>query len=155
MKGAITILMLANEQLTASPVRATAAYEALQSLVVRHPGSTRMRHRCAVLALSLSGVIGCSSTAGENWPPFVDRLIAQLEVEPKRNRPGSIWRYNYRGLVVFYVPPYCCDVPSELYDSDGNYICSPDGGIKGDGDGKCADFFDARTEEQRVWFDER
>jgi hypothetical protein len=86
---------------------------------------------------------------------FVDHLIGQLAASPKKDPPGSIWKYTYKGLVVFYVPPSCCDVPSELYDSDGNLICSSDGGITGDGDGKCPDFFNVRTDEQRVWTDSR
>lgn len=114
-----------------------------------------MRLCCAMLILLLTGVIGCSSTSGENWPPFVDRLIAQLEAEPKRNPPGSIWRYKYKGSVVFYVPPYCCDAASVLYGSDGKVICSPDGGIRGDGDRRCPDFFGTRTEERPVWVDKR
>ncbi|MGD9563227.1 MAG: hypothetical protein AB7F88_13575 [Pyrinomonadaceae bacterium] len=114
-----------------------------------------MRNYCVVLALSLAGVVGCSSTSGEDLPPFVDRLIAQFQVEPERDPPGSIWRYHYKGKEVFYVPPYCCDEPSALYDSDGNFICSPDGGLTGTGDGKCPDFFDVRTDERRVWADDR
>jgi hypothetical protein len=61
--------------------------------------------------------------------------------------------YNYKGRVVFYVPPSCCDNFGELYDSDGTFICSPDGGLAGGGDGKCTDFFSKRTDQVRVWHD--
>jgi uncharacterized protein DUF6970 len=107
------------------------------------------------LSVSLVAVVGCYQTAREDWPPFVDQLVAQFEENPKKNPPGSIWRYNYNGRVVFYVPPSCCDVPGELYDGYGNLICAPDGGITGDGNGKCPDFFKVRTEEKRVWTDRR
>ena len=56
---------------------------------------------------------------------------------------------------MFYVPPACCDVPSELYDHDGNLICGPDGGIRGTGDGKCPDFFEKRREGTLIWRDPR
>lgn len=114
-----------------------------------------MRHYGVAVFVLLASVIGCDPTGSEGRPKFVEELVTQFESGPKTNPPGSIWRYDYKGRVVFYVPPSCCDVPSALYDSDGNFVCSPDGGLAGDGDGRCADFFQARTEETRVWLDRR
>ena len=88
-------------------------------------------------------------------PAVVDQLIARQQAEPKKNPPGKLWQYTYRGQVVYYVPPSCCDVPGELYASDGATLCEPDGGITGRGDGKCADFFEARTDEKLLWADTR
>jgi hypothetical protein len=85
----------------------------------------------------------------------VEQLIVQLESEPPKNPPGSIWRYQYQDEVVFYVPPSCCDVSGELFDESGTFLCAPDGGITGRGDGRCADFFDERSDELRVWADSR
>jgi Domain of unknown function (DUF6970) len=102
----------------------------------------------------LAHAVGCARTA-EDPPPFVDRLVARLRTDVKRNPPASIWRYTYKGVEVLYVPPYCCDVPGELYDRAGNVICSPDGGISGEGDGACRDFFSERSDEQIVWADTR
>ena len=106
-------------------------------------------------AVLFAAVTGCAAPADQDWPPFVTQLIAQLEAAPKANPPASIWRFSYKGRVVFYVPPSCCDVASELYDNEGNLICGPDGGLSGDGDGKCPDFFELRTDELRVWSDPR
>jgi hypothetical protein len=106
------------------------------------------------LFFALLGVVGCAPPTAD-WPPVVDRLITEFETSSKTNPPASIWRYEYRGLAVFYVPPSCCDIPGELYDSNGNLICGPDGGISGRGDGRCPDFFRERTEELRVWADDR
>lgn len=114
-----------------------------------------VRHRPIPFAVLLAAVAACGTTVDEDLPPFVAQLIEQYEAGPKSNPPGSIWRYHYKGLVVFYVPPSCCDVPSELYGSDGHVICSPDGGITGAGDGKCPDFFEQRTDGLRVWSDAR
>lgn len=98
--------------------------------------------------------IGCTPDAGSE-PPFIHELIVQLRDGEKRNPPASIWRYTYRDAVVYYIPPYCCDVPGELYDSAGNLVCAPDGGLDGQGDGKCPDFFRERSDEERVWSDPR
>jgi hypothetical protein len=108
-----------------------------------------------VLFVSWAAVVGCTPAEADDWPAFVDQLIRQFESGPKKNPPGSIWRYNYKGVIVFYVPPSCCDVPSELYKSDGDLICAPDGGMTGDGDGRCPDFFQTRSEELNVWTDGR
>jgi hypothetical protein len=72
-----------------------------------------------------------------------------------RNPPGSIWRYEYNGKTVYYIPAYCCDMQSELFDGNCNKICSPDGGFTGKGDGKCSDFFTNRKNEKLIWKDER
>ena len=44
---------------------------------------------------------------------------------------------------------------STLYDENCNKICSPDGGIAGNGDGLCPDFFTNRTNERLIWEDKR
>ena len=88
-------------------------------------------------------------------PAIVKQLIARQKAEPKKNPPGKVWQYTYRGQTVYYVPPSCCDIPGELFASDGASMCEPDGGITGRGDGKCADFFDVRTDEKLLWADTR
>ena len=100
-------------------------------------------------------IFGCTPAVSSDLPPFVLQLIERHETAPTANPPASIWRYRYKGRVVFYVPPACCDVASELYDFEGNLVCGPDGGLSGKGDGKCPDFFEQRQEEFRVWSDPR
>lgn len=78
-----------------------------------------------------------------------------METAPVRNPPGSVWQYEYKGQSVYYIPAYCCDIPSQLLDSNCNQICSPDGGYTGAGDGKCADFFELRKNEKLIWQDSR
>lgn len=70
-------------------------------------------------------------------PSCVEQMIEDLESEPVRNPPASVWRVQYDGQTAYYIPPYCCDMYSELFDADCEFICSPDGGITGQGDGKC------------------
>ncbi len=96
-----------------------------------------------------------TSHDGQQTPPFISALIAQMQSEPVANPPASVTRYVYNGQVAYYVPPRCCDIPGVLYDADGNIICMPDGGFTGSGDGRCPDFFTARTSEQLIWADSR
>ena len=72
-----------------------------------------------------------------NAPECLSDVISEIESEPVRNPPASLWRYEYDGQIVYYIPQYCCDFPSTLLDSDCEFICSPDGGFSGQGDGKC------------------
>jgi hypothetical protein len=71
------------------------------------------------------------------------------------NPPAKIYCYRYNRQTVYYFPSRCCDVPGLLYDENCNVICSPGGGINGEGDGQCPDFFDTRTNEELIWEDTR
>ena len=108
-----------------------------------------------VAAAMLAGCAPAPVVADPVQPPFVDALIARLEAEPVANPPAEIWRYTYGGRPVWYVPPQCCDIPSQLYESDGDAICQPDGGFSGRGDGRCPDFGATRRDGVRVWVDPR
>jgi len=105
-----------------------------------------------ILAIFLL-LAGCSSGTQSENPLWVDRMIRDFESEPVGNPPQSIWRYEYQGQIVYYVPPQCCDQFSSLYDAAGDSICSPDGGLTGSGDGRCPDFFSERTGETLIWED--
>ena len=95
-----------------------------------------------------------TSTESNN-PTWVNELIMKFQNEPVGNPPQSIYRYEYNGQTVYYTPPQCCDIPSILYDSEGNEICLPTGGIDGRGDGRCPDFVQERTNETVIWSDSR
>ncbi len=100
-------------------------------------------------------VAGCSPSAPTGNPKWVDQMIQKFESQPVGNPPQSIWRYEYKGQVVYYVPAQCCDMYSTLYDANGNAICAPDGGIAGGGDHRCPDFLSQRTSETLIWKDPR
>ncbi|MAO64578.1 MAG: hypothetical protein CL666_06235 [Balneola sp.] len=85
----------------------------------------------------------------------MDELIHEYESEPVRNPPLSIWQFTYKGQTVYYVPPYCCDIPGQLFNKEGDYICAPDGGFSGNGDGKCPDFFEEKKDKKLIWEDSR
>ena len=102
---------------------------------------------------------GCSSSSSPSEPvgrpPWLQALIAQIEREPVTNPPSAIFRYRYQSRAVYFRPARCCDIQSELYDDAGRLICHPDGGITGRGDGRCPDFFTARSDEHLIWRDPR
>lgn len=97
----------------------------------------------------------CKKDNLKNIPPCIVEKIQQFKKEPVANPPASVWQYEYKGQTVYYIPPRCCDIPSSLYDSNCNLICSPDGGFTGKGDGKCADFAQTATKEKLIWKDDR
>ena len=88
-------------------------------------------------------------------PDWLTSLIKRLENEPIANPPASITRYEYNGQTVYFIPQRCCDIFSDLYDSDGNIIGHPDGGITGKGDGRAPDFMELRRNESVIWRDQR
>ena len=92
---------------------------------------------------------------GPIHPAWVDSLITKFSAEPVGNPPQSIWQYTYNDATVYYVPPQCCDQFSDLYDVTGKIIGHPDGGITGEGDGSCRDFFKTATNGLVIWRDPR
>jgi hypothetical protein len=78
-----------------------------------------------------------------------------LASQPVANPPASITAFTYRDETVYFLPSRCCDIPSVLYDVNGVVLCAPDGGITGQGDGRCQDFMTARRDERLIWVDPR
>ena len=106
-------------------------------------------------------VVGFTETAEVVVPtapplsPWQAALVRKLENEPVADPPASLTQYGYRSQVVYYMPPRCCDIFSDLYDNSGNIIGHPDGGITGRGDGRVPDFLAEREDESFVWKDLR
>ena len=114
-----------------------------------------MKARILMIIFMIMLLAGCSQSTQPANPAWVDKLIKQFESNPVGNPPQSIWRYEYNGQVVYFVPAQCCDMYSTLYDASGNVHCAPDGGFTGKGDGKCPDFVSQRSNEQLIWKDAR
>lgn len=108
-----------------------------------------------VLAALFLFLAGCSQSTEPSIPLWVNSLISKFQSEPVGNPPQSIWQYQYKGQTVYYVPPQCCDQFSQLFDARGNYLCAPDGGFSGTGDGRCPGFFQERSNEKLIWRDQR
>ena len=88
-------------------------------------------------------------------PKCIENKINEIKDGAVWNPPAKVYSYHYNGITVYYFPPRCCDIPSELYDENCVFICSPDGGITGNGDGQCSDFFTERANEKLIWEDDR
>lgn len=113
-----------------------------------------MKHTTLVL-FSLLLFVSCNKEDLPKDTPgcISDKIEAIAEGDPW-NPTAKIYSYQYNGETVYYFPAHCCDVPSKVYDSNCNLICSPDGGLTGSGDGLCNDFFSTRTDEKLIWEDE-
>lgn len=114
-----------------------------------------LKFKLLVVGLVLLQTQTCKREDFKDVPVCILEKIKQLKNEEVWNPPASVWQYEYKGQVVYYIPARCCDIPSSLYDANCNLICHPDGGFTGKGDGKCTDFADKRTKEKLIWKDER
>jgi len=63
----------------------------------------------------------------------------------------SLSSFEWNGEVYYYFYSQCCDFYNDLYDEDCNYVCSPDGGIHGGGDGQCPNFRQESCCEVVLW----
>jgi hypothetical protein len=62
------------------------------------------------------------------------------ELKLNNDKSAFVYRYENHGEEpVYLLSPGCCDMFTELYDENCNYICAPSGGFTGKGDGKCKD----------------
>ncbi|ARS37026.1 DUF6970 domain-containing protein [Pontibacter actiniarum] len=109
----------------------------------------------AVAGCKPADTTASTATAAQAHPDWLTKLIGELELEMPANPPARIYSYTYNGQQVYFLTGRCCDVPSKLYDAQGNVLCEPDGGITGRGDGRCTDFFEQRQNETIVWEDKR
>ena len=114
-----------------------------------------MRLRRLVPTFALLLVIGCSEApSGQgDVPPWLADLIADFESQPPEARPVFIAQTDYQGRLVYYVPPRCCDVYGDLYDSRGTLLCHPDGGLTAFGDGRCPAFVTSNRPRRIIWPD--
>ncbi len=102
-----------------------------------------------------SGVYGGTGVAGDDLPEWIKKRIEDEKAGKIANPPASIFRCVYRNRIVYYRPPKCCEIPGILWDENGKFICSPDGGLTGRGDGKCPDFHAAKKDCATIWRDSR
>ncbi|MDA8871351.1 hypothetical protein N9C47_04285 [Flavobacteriaceae bacterium] len=109
----------------------------------------------AFIPLILTVLFGCSKETTSTLPSCIQSKIELIEKEAVWNPAAKIYRYSYQGKTVYFFPQRCCDIFSELYDENCTLLCHPDGGITGQGDGQCPDFFKIRSGEVLVWEDER
>lgn len=109
-----------------------------------------------ILILLVSFLFSCDEIVDEDGATSCIReKIAQIKREPVTNPPTEVYSYQYQGKTVYYFTSDCCDLYNKVYDVNCNFICAPDGGIAGTGDGKCSDFFSVATNKTLIWIDTR
>jgi hypothetical protein len=102
-----------------------------------------------------NGTVSEEKTTQKAIPAWLKEKIIVFGKEKPANPPIKIYSYLYQNQEVYYITSRCCDIPGEVYTSQGKQLCQPDGGITGRGDGKCADFFQTSTNEKLIWEDLR
>jgi hypothetical protein len=89
----------------------------------------------ALLTAVAASLCGCAApraqTAGEQ--PRLAEIYERALVE----RSDPLIRYLIGDRVYYYAVSGCCDQLNPLFDADGKYVCAPDGGFSGRGDGRC------------------
>ncbi len=100
-----------------------------------------------VLSLSACAQKSAETSKAENISakldttlPWLQAKIWEYQSRAISNPPRSVIKTTFEGKPVYYVPPVCCDIPSELYAEDGKLMCYPSGGFAGAGDLKCPKF---------------
>ncbi len=114
-----------------------------------------MKHILPMLCMAAFSCSAPQKMATSALPVCVSQLIAKYQEAPKENPPRKIYSYTYKGQTVYYVTAACCDMYSDLYDTDCKLLGHPDGGITGKGDGTLPDFSTTRSNEMVVWEDKR
>ena len=100
----------------------------------------------------------CSHAASEPGPQCtasIQTKIAELQALPKSNPAYEVWQYTFRGQKMYLVTASCCDQYETLYDACLNVLCAPSGGLSGQGDGRCPEFYRLAADRQLVWRDPR
>jgi hypothetical protein len=110
------------------------------------------RTLCLLVCVAVAGAVRADDA--KQAPEWLRAKIAGYESQAPTRPPRAVMRTRYLGKPAYYVPPVCCDIPSELYADDGALLCYPSGGFAG-GDGRCPTFSIAATPPTVVWRDSR
>lgn len=98
---------------------------------------------------------GDASAGDDDLPDWLIQKIEQIQAQQPRIPDAVIYRSEYKSEIVYFIPQSCCDRFSELYSASGELLCHPDGGITGNGDGRCSDFDINPENMKEVWRDTR
>lgn len=95
-----------------------------------------------------------NTTATNDIPTCIETKIQDLKNESVQNPPAKVWKWEVDGQTYFYITSDCCDQYNYLYTSNCEIVCAPDGGLTGEGDGKCPSFTNEIV-KTLVWEDTR
>ncbi len=102
-----------------------------------------------LLALPLLLAVDCDPPA----PPQTEAFACESAFDwDDAGAPESIDLYAWEGDAVYVVDRGCCDQYIEVWDvATCSYVCAPEGGLIGTGDGACPTFFDEAVFARRVY----
>lgn len=88
----------------------------------------------------------------EPLPAWLERKVAQWERQGSDDvETVSVSRLQHKGATAYLFYANCCDQFNTLYDAEGRELCSPSGGLAGEGDGMCPAPEDPGTKQVTVW----
>lgn len=92
-------------------------------------------------------------------PDWLNEYVEQafLDQSPPVSHRATVTKGNYKGQVVYETESAydVSEVIAIVFLQSGERLCSPIGGVTGNGDGKCADFYSIVTDRQVIWKDPR
>jgi hypothetical protein len=92
----------------------------------------------ALLLLGVAALMGCAKPREQE---AAETVVAEMFESSLAARVDAVIRHFIAGRVYYYAGSGCCDQLNAVYDAEGEYVCAPDGGFTGRGDGRCpADF---------------
>ena len=89
----------------------------------------------ALLFLAATALAACA--APREQPAGNESGLAEMLERSLAAREDPVIRHLIAGRVYYYAGSECCDQLNALYDAEGEYVCAPDGGFTGRGDGRC------------------
>lgn len=102
-----------------------------------------------LLILLMTGLLSCEKI---EVPKDTPSCITKKIKEQKDDCLSKVIEYEYNGNIVYlFEPANCPEALFNLYDYDCNFVCSPSGGINGQGDGNCTDFYQTGIEKRIIW----
>jgi hypothetical protein len=103
--------------------------------LARRRATTSLSTTLAVLGLGACALGGCATSRGQTAGE--EPKLAEIYELALAARSDPLIRYLIADRVYYYAASGCCDQLNPLFDADGKYVCAPDGGFTGRGDGRC------------------
>ncbi len=98
-----------------------------------------------VLLLVLSG---CEKT---EETPDIPNAIQQKIQNQQNNCLERVEKYSFEGEDAYLFVTNCPDSYINLYNTSGKLICSPSGGMTGEGDAACPNFYTDAKFIKTIW----